>query len=64
MARLCQVIDACIAIFHGQQSFTASTERLRFRRNIISYAVWAYHRFALCLRDVEDLLAERGVVAS
>ena len=27
-------------------------------------AVWAYHRFALSLRDVEDLLAERGVVVS
>lgn len=34
----------------------------RFLRSIISYAVWAYHRFALSLRDVEDLLAERGVI--
>ncbi len=33
----------------------------RFPRRIISYAVWAYHRFALSLRDVEDLLAGRGV---
>lgn len=36
----------------------------RFPRSIISYAVWAYHRFALSLRDVEDLLAERGVMVS
>ncbi len=36
----------------------------RFPRAIISYAVWAYHRFALSLRDVEDLLAERGVTVS
>ncbi len=36
----------------------------RFPRPIISYAVWAYHRFALSLRDVEDLLAERGVIVS
>ena len=36
----------------------------RFPRSIISYAVWAYHRFALSLRDVEDLLAERGVIVS
>jgi len=36
----------------------------RFPRSIISYAVWAYHRFALSLRDVEDLLAERGIVVS
>ena len=36
----------------------------RFPRSIIAYAVWAYHRFALSLRDVEDLLAERGVQVS
>ncbi len=36
----------------------------RFPRTIIGYAVWAYHRFALSLRDVEDLLAERGVIVS
>lgn len=30
-----------------------------FQLSIISYAVWAYRRFALSLRDVEDLLAER-----
>ena len=31
----------------------------RFPREIISYAVWAYYRFALSTADVEDLLAER-----
>jgi putative transposase len=31
---------------------------------IISYAVWAYHRFCLSFRDVEDLLAERGIIVS
>ncbi|MGV1799777.1 IS6 family transposase, partial [Agrobacterium vitis] len=36
----------------------------RFPREIIAYAVWAYHRFALSTADVEDLLAERGVIAS
>ncbi len=36
----------------------------RFPRSVIGYAVWAYHRFALSLRDVEDLLAERGVTVS
>lgn len=36
----------------------------RFPRSIISYAVWAYHRFALSLHDVEDLLAERSVIVS
>ena len=32
-------------------------KRFRFPRAVIGYAVWAYHRFALSLRDVEDLLA-------
>lgn len=36
----------------------------RFPREIISYAVWAYHRFALSTADVEDLLAARGVTVS
>lgn len=36
----------------------------RFPREIIAYAVWAYYRFALSTADVEDLLAERGVMVS
>ena len=36
----------------------------RFPREVIAYAVWAYHRFALSAADVEDLLAERGVIIS
>ena len=38
--------------------------KTRFPREIIVYAVWAYHRFALSCADVEDLLAERGVIVS
>jgi putative transposase len=30
----------------------------RFPSEIISHAVWLYHRFCLSFRDVEDLLAE------
>lgn len=44
-----------------------STPRLkgfRFPREIVAYAVWAYRRFALSTADVEDLLAERGVIVS
>ena len=33
----------------------------RFSPAIISHAVWLYHRFALSFRDVEDVLARRGV---
>lgn len=36
----------------------------RFPRSVIAYAVWSYYRFYLSLRDVEDLLAERGVMVS
>ena len=36
----------------------------RFSPEIISHAVCLYHRFCLSFRDVEDLLAERGVVVS
>ena len=38
--------------------------RHRFPAEIISQAVWLYHVFSLSLRDVELLLAERGVVVS
>jgi len=38
--------------------------RHRFPPEIISHAVWLYHRFGLSLRDVEDLLAERGITIS
>lgn len=37
---------------------------IRFPRSVIGYAVWVYHRFALSLRDVEDLLASRGITVS
>ncbi len=36
----------------------------RFPPEIISHAVWLYHRFGLSFRDVEDLLAERGVTVT
>jgi putative transposase len=36
----------------------------RFPPEIIQQAMWLYLRFALSFRDVEDLLAERGIAAS
>ena len=38
--------------------------RRRFPPEVTAHAVFVYHRFALSLRDVEDLLAERGVMVS
>ena len=36
----------------------------RFPSEVISHAVWLYHRFSLSCRDVEDLLAERGITVT
>jgi putative transposase len=36
----------------------------RFPVEIISHGVWLYHRFPLSLRDVEQLMAQRGVNVS
>ena len=36
----------------------------RFPKPIIQHAVWLYALFTLSLRDVEDLLAERGITVS
>ena len=36
----------------------------RFPPDIISYAVWLYYRFNLSHRDIEDILAERGIIVS
>jgi putative transposase len=38
-----------------------SYKRHRFPPAIIQHAVWLYFRFTLSFRDVEDLLAERGL---
>ena len=36
----------------------------RFPPEIIHQAIWLYLRFTLSFRDVEDLLAERGIAIS
>ena len=41
-----------------------SYKRHRFPPEIIQHAVWLYFRFTLSFRDVEDLLAERGLDVS
>ena len=38
-----------------------SYRRHRFPAPIIQHAIWLYLRFTLSYRDVEDLLAERGL---
>ena len=43
---------------------TPSYHGYRFPPEIISHAVWLYHRFGVSFRDVEDLLAQRGITVS
>ena len=43
---------------------STSYRRHRFPPRIISYAVWVYHRSFPSFRDIEDLLAQRGIEVS
>jgi putative transposase len=43
---------------------TISFARQQFPPAIIRHAVWLYVRFTLSYRDVEDMLAERGLDVS
>jgi putative transposase len=36
----------------------------RFPTEVISHGVWLYYRFSLSLRDVEELLAKRGITVT
>ena len=39
-------------------------KRYRVPAEIIQYAVWLYYRFNLSHRNIEDLLAKRGIIVS
>ena len=41
-----------------------SFKRHRFPADVIRHAVWLYFRFTLSLRDVEEMLAQRGIDVS
>jgi transposase-like protein len=41
-----------------------SYKRHRFPPEVIRHAVWLYFRFTLSFRDVEEMLAQRGIEAS
>ena len=41
-----------------------SYRNLHFPASIVQHAIWLYARFNLSLRDVEELMAERGVEVS
>ncbi|BAB52665.1 transposase [Mesorhizobium japonicum MAFF 303099] len=42
----------------------ATYKNHRFPIEIVAHAVWLYYRFGLSLRDVEEMLLERGIVVS
>ena len=45
-------------------AFAARYRGYRYPIEVIGHAVWLYHRFALSLRDVEELMLARGVVVT
>jgi len=46
------------------QTRDISFKRHRFPPRIVSYAVWLYLRFNLGLREVEEMLLDRGIDVS
>ena len=65
----CIGIVKLFTLFGGCEdwSFVAIAARYkgyRYPIEVIGHAVWLYHRFALSLRDVEELMLARGVVVS
>jgi len=48
----------------GFMTSKISCKRHRLPPDVIRYAVWLYFRFTLSLRDIEELLAERGIDVS
>jgi transposase-like protein len=58
--RACGFADGSLA----KRMKKISYKGYRFPPEIIQQAIWLYLRFALSFRDVEDLLAERGIILS
>ncbi len=45
-----------------KKNISASYKGYRFPLEIISHCVWLYFRFSLSYRDIEEIMAERGVM--
>jgi putative transposase len=56
----CHGVGGLVAEEHDENQLSG----YRFPREIIHQAIWLYLRFTLSFRDVEDLLAERGIAIS
>ena len=46
------------------KTHTKAYRGFRFPGEVISHGVWLYHRFTLSFRDVEELLAKRGIAVT
>ena len=57
--RYCQV-NLSLADWPDETHDTPTYQRHGFPSEIISHAVWLYHRFCLSFREVKELLAERS----
>ena len=62
-------LKGIVNLDHCGQTWSMNSTRSLYRghrypREIIGHAVWVYYRFGISLRDVEDLLAERGITVS
>ena len=57
-------IKLCILQTGGMKHKTPSYQRHRFPSEIISHAVRLLHHFCLSFREVEELLAERGITVT
>jgi putative transposase len=44
------------------QTASSLSKGFRFPPEIIGHAVWLYFHFSLSVRDVEEIMAERGVM--
>ena len=64
VVHICQVKALILVESAHEHIQTPSIPAGRPPPDIISYAVWLYYRFNLSHRDIEDLLAERGITVS
>ena len=63
LSQLRPIADRTRTLYIGDMRKISYTGN-RFPPEIICQAIWLYLRFTLSLRDVEDLLAERGIAVS
>ncbi|MCX4530053.1 IS6 family transposase (plasmid) [Streptomyces sp. NBC_00841] len=58
------MIIRLVESLEGLSVVTPSYRGFRFPPEVISHCVWLYHRFNLSLRDIEELMLERGIEVS